>query len=176
MSASPCDCALRRRSVPLPWLRWRALWFWSTLLLVVAGGILLRAAYDWSGQHPDEVLPIAVVAHLRQAGDLDTNWALADLDPYFHYDQYNFSSYHLSLHCYRCLVELLPGTDDWGSRNHGLLIYRSFSVLMAAIALVQVVGLALQAGGRLAALSAGALAGVTALLVQDAYYARPETF
>src|SRR5262245_57790993 len=149
MSASPCDCALRWRSVPLPWHRWRALWFWSTLLLVVSGGILLRAAYDWDGQHPDEVLPIAVVAHLRQAGDFDTNWALADLDPYYHYDQYNFSSYHLCLYCYRCMLELLPGTGEWLARNHGLTGYRSFSVLMATVALVQVVWLAWHAGGRL---------------------------
>ena len=160
----------------MSWDRWRTVCFWLSLLLVASGGILLRAAYDWNGYTPDECIPIAVVAHLRQAGDLDTNWALTDLREEFRYDQYNFSSYHLCLYVCRGLVELLPGTAEWLSRNDGLQAYRSFSVLMAALALMQVVWLAWRAGGRLAAVIAGALAAVCTLLVQDAYYARPETF
>lgn len=147
------------------------------LLAVLAVAAVLRLAYlseDYG--HPDEVIATKVVAALRAHGDWDSNWARADLDANFRYDQYNFSSYHYAVHLFSLLVEALPGTSSWGTEREGLWLHRLFSALLAIVAVGQVAWLGRKLAGPVAGVGAGAGAALLPLLVQDAHYARPEAF
>jgi hypothetical protein len=144
---------------------------------IVLLGFALRAAFYQKGYiYPDEPITREVVRHMLQSGDLDTNWAKADLEPHFRYDQYNFSSYLEATFVFRSVVNLLPGLEAWRSASAGLLVYRFFSVALGGLVVWQTLRLGLCAGGRTVALIAGVLAAVAVLLVQDAHYARPEAF
>jgi hypothetical protein len=171
---APTGCAVNSKP-PARVNASRLLW-----CLAVAGvlllGLVLRLAYYRNGHHPDEVIPIGVVGYMRQTGDWDTNWAKADIDPIFRYDQYNFSSYHYGLFFFYSLMKLFPFLDSWRSTDGGFALYRLFSVLLATAAVWQSIRLTQRIAGRIAAISAGLLVAVTALLVQDAHYIRPEAF
>ncbi|MBI4626117.1 MAG: hypothetical protein HY736_23215 [Verrucomicrobia bacterium] len=144
---------------------------------VVSLGFALRVAYHDRGYgHPDETITVEIVKYMRRSGDWDTNWAKADLDPSFRYDQYNFSSHLYANFFFYRLVKLLPGTAGWRSELEGFWVYRFFSVALASLAVGQVLRLGQRAGGRAAALGAGVLAATSLLLVQDAHYVRPEAF
>jgi hypothetical protein len=148
----------------------------AVAVLVLAFG--LRAAfYDQRSGHPDEAITVEVVGHMRQSGDLDTNWAKAPkLESEFRYDQYNFSSHLEATYGFYRLVKVLPGTASWRTEGGGLAVYRFFSVMLATVAVWQAMQLAGRLAGRAAALAAGLLAAVSTLLVQDAHFCRPEAF
>ncbi len=153
------------------WRRWLGL----VLLVIVAFGF--RAAhYSENYGHPDETITVEVVGHMRSSGDWDTNWAKANLEPGFRYEQYNFASYlHATFGFYR-LVKVIPALDEWRSRDGGFWVYRFFSVILATLAVMQTWWLARRIGGARVGLAAGALVAVLPGLVQDAHYARPEAF
>jgi ribosomal protein S18 acetylase RimI-like enzyme len=154
-------------------LRW-----WVPLVALLVLGFGLRVAYyDRDYVHPDEPITTEVVGHMRQSGDLDTNWAKTPtLTVDLHYDQYNFSSHLYATYWFYRFTKLVPGTLGWRSEREGFLVYRFFSVLLATLAVWQAMRLAERLGGRGAALGAGWLTGVAVQLVQDAHYARPEAF
>jgi hypothetical protein len=157
---------------------WRAggRWYLTCLGIVLLGFALRAAFYQKGYTYPDEPITREVVRHMLQSGDFDTNWAKADLEPHFRYDQYNFSSYLEATFFFRRIVNLLAGLEAWRSANAGLLVYRFFSVVLGGLAVWQTLRLGLRAGGRTVGLIAGVLAAVAVLLVQDAHYARPEAF
>jgi hypothetical protein len=163
-------------SARLPrWLKERA--ELAGLLTVLAVAAVLRLAYlseDYG--HPDEVIATKVVASLDANRDWDSNWARADLDSEFRYDQYNFSSYHYALYLFSLLVDALPGTTSWEAEREGLSLHRLFSALLAIVAVGQVAWLGRKLAGPVAGVGAGAGSALLPLLVQDAHYARPEAF
>ena len=145
------------------------------LLVIVAFGFR-SAHYSENYGHPDETITVEVVGHMRSSGDWDTNWAKANLEPGFRYEQYNFASYlHATFGFYR-LVKVIPALDEWRSRDGGFWVYRFFSVFLATLAVMQTWWLARRIGGARVGLAAGVLAAVLPGLVQDAHYARPEAF
>ena len=163
-------------SVRLPrWLQDRAELVGLLAVLTVAAVLRLSYLSEDYG-HPDEVIATKVVAALRANGDWDSNWARADLDSDFRYDQYNFSSYHYAVHLFSLLVDALPGTTSWGTEREGLSLHRLFSALLAIVAVGQVAWIGRKLAGPVAGVGAGAGAALLPLLVQDAHYARPEAF
>ena len=154
----------------------RGLWYLACFGIVLLGFALRAAFYQKGYTYPDEPITREVVRHMLQSGDLDTNWAKADLEPHFRFDQYNFSSYLEATFVFYRAVNLLPGLEAWRSASAGLLVYRFFSVVLGGLVVWQTLRLGLFAGGRTVALIAGMLAAVAVLLVQDAHYARPEAF
>lgn len=151
--------------------------FLILLFVVLGGGAVFRwAYYDGSHAHPDEPISFAVVQHMRCSGDWDTNWAKADLPPHFRYDQYNFSSYHYATFLFYRGMKLVPGAAALRSEGGGMRLYRLFSVLLAIGALGASAWLGARLGGRAVALGGAGLVALAPLLVQDAHYARPESF
>ena len=150
---------------------------WGALALIIGVGAWLRGAYHELGfRYPDEVIVSAVVGHMRQSGDWDTNWIKAEVPAEMRQDQYNFSSYHYAVFLAYRAAKLVPALDAWRSREEGFILYRFLSVAFATAALVAVLWLAWLAGGGTAALLAGLAAMVAVLQVQDAHYVRPESF
>ena len=157
--------------------RGRLTW-WIAAAAMVVFGFGLRAAFYHGGYgHPDETITVEVVRHMRQSGDLDTNWAKAPtLGTDLRYDQYNFSSHLYATYWFYRFVKLVPGTLGWRSEDEGFWVYRFFSVLLATLVVGQAMRLAERNGGRTAALGAGLLTAGAVQLVQDAHYSRPEAF
>ena len=150
--------------------------WWAPLLLVAIGFFLRAAYYHENYGHPDETITFEVVNAMRRTGDLDTNWAKANLEPGLRYDQYNFSSHlYATYFFYRC-VKLIPGLADWRSLNDGFWVYRFFSVLLATVAVWQTWRLARRVGGELAAWMAAIPMVFSLLMIQDAHYLRAESF
>lgn len=156
----------------------RRLAWWIAAAAMVVFGFGLRAAFYHGGYgHPDETITVEVVRHMRQSGDLDTNWAKAPtLGTDLRYDQYNFSSHLYATYWFYRFVKLVPGTLGWRSEDEGFWVYRFFSVLLATLVVGQAMRLAERNGGRTAALGAGLLTAGAVQLVQDAHYSRPEAF
>lgn len=154
------------------WLGWTL-----AAVIVAAGGWLRGAYYEMGFRYPDEVIVSAVVGHMRQSGDWDTNWIKAEGVPAeMRQDQYNFSSYHYAVYFAYRAAKLVPALDGWRSREDGFDLYRFVSVAFATLALVGILWLGWLAGGQIAALLAGLAAMAAVLQVQDAHYVRPESF
>lgn len=153
-------------------------WGFAALAFIVLLAIGLRLAYYQKGYfNPDEQITVAVVGHMRNSGQLDANWAKAELlPPDLRYNQFNFSSYLYANYGFYRLVKITPGTLTWRSAENGLWVYRFFSVLLGVMVVLQTLALARRAGGVSVAALAGGWASVSVLLVQDAHYARPEAF
>jgi hypothetical protein len=138
---------------------------------------LLRVSYyDRNYGHADETITTEVVGRMRSTGDWDTNWAKANLEPSFKYDQYNFSSHLYATFLFYRVVKLVPGLESWRSRDGGFWVYRFFSVLLATLVVWQTWWLARKVAGDKAGFLAGCIAAVAPLLVQDAHYSRPEAW
>lgn len=157
-----------------PTISWRR-WLGPVLIAILSFGFR-SAYYTQNYGHPDEVITFEVLRYMRSTGDWDSNWAKANLEPGFHYEQYNFASYlHATFGFYR-LVKGIPALDEWRSRDGAFWVYRFFSILLATLAVMQTWWLARRIGGVRVGLAAGLLAAVMPGLVQDAHYARPEAF
>jgi 4-amino-4-deoxy-L-arabinose transferase-like glycosyltransferase len=125
--------------------------------------------------HPDEIIPIKVIENIYRTGHWDTNWALADLPQHFKLDQYNFSSYILTLAVmtkFLCpvLYILKPNTNF-------LIFLRLSSALfhVITILLTYAVGKSLFNSRRIGIVAAW-LVAIFPLLFQDSLYVRPESF
>lgn len=115
--------------------------------------------------HPDEPITKGVVSHLCQSGDFDANWRKADVPKDFKYDQYNFASYHMALSLYAGIT---------GSTEIARL--RLFSATCCFLTVCAVLLLGLNKANRDIAFPAALFSATTLILVQDAHYARPESF
>lgn len=150
---------------------------WILALLVVAAvavGVRWQASAG-SYVHPDEEMPEKVVGRILAEGTLDTNWGHTAISHDFHYNQFNFSSFHLTL----AAVETLAGhrqqdiADPGALRAHG----RRLSCMLSGLVIVLAGLLAWRlAADPLAAPLAALFTAANVQLFQDAIYARPETF
>ena len=95
----------------------RGLWYLACFAIVLLGFALRAAFYQKGYTYPDEPITREVVRHMLQSGDLDTNWAKADLEPHFRFDQYNFSSYLEATFVFYRAVNLVPGLEAWRSAS-----------------------------------------------------------
>lgn len=143
--------------------------YWSLALLMLVG-LLLRVAYvDRDYSNPDERVPLAVVHGLSFPHQWDTNWIKSGIDAGWHYDQYNFSSYHYLLYFWKSLLSL-PGID--GEKHLGAL--RSLNGLLGLVSIAALAFAARQSIGEIAGISAAAATAILPLLVHDAHYLRCE--
>jgi hypothetical protein len=68
--------------------------FLGCLAAIVLLGCGVRFAYhSVPNEYPDENITVEVLKHMRQTGNWDVNWRLADLPPDFKNDQYNYSTH-----------------------------------------------------------------------------------
>src|SRR3954464_912432 len=96
--------------------------FLGCLAAIVLLGCGLRFThYGMPNVFPDEEITAEVVGHMRQSGDWDVNWRLANLSPDQKYDQYNFSSHLYATFFFYRLVKWVPGTLAWRSERDGFL-------------------------------------------------------
>jgi 4-amino-4-deoxy-L-arabinose transferase-like glycosyltransferase len=148
------------------------------VLLCCAVYIFFRVIAGKAYGQPDEIISIRVIEHILATGHWDTNWALADLPPYFKFDQYNFSSYILTLvvmtkFLYPVLHILKPNTAIVINLIHLRFFSALFHVII--ILLTYAVGKSLF-NSRRTGLVAAWLTAVFPLLFQDSLYVRPESF
>ena len=142
------------------------------VLALLAADLRLDAQRNHYGM-VDELIPTAVIRHMRESGTLDTNWARTDVRESFRYHQYNFSSYHLTglVATWRLPLDGERPFDATAVRDlrrvNGL--FGGLAVLLAGL-----VGFRLR--GTVAAVFAAVLTAIHVTLVQDALYARPEAF
>lgn len=154
--------------------------FWLALVAVVAitvmaAAVRLYATTHFSYSHPDESIAIAVVSHVFQTHEDDTDWARTDVSKTFRYDQYNFSSYYL----FAAYIEKLGGqaaTDLKHPTGAMLKHLRNISAVLGALCVLFAGILGWRLGGGICALTASLLTACSASLFQDSIYARPETF
>ncbi len=142
----------------------------AAILIICAGLRAWPLRFDYF--HPDETIAVSVARHVVDTGALDTNWKNAALPPDFKLPQYNFSGYMLSAAAVEGAARGLLAGDP----EKTLWRLRLWSALLS----LAVTGLTFVAARRLfdtpTGLVASALVALNPLLVQDAFYARPEPF
>lgn len=147
-----------------------------SLFLCCAVYIFFRLQAGNAYTHPDEIISREVMRNIFDTGHWDTNWALANLPPYFKYDQYNFSSYILALTV--MLKFIAPALMTLLKINTNFIIFlRVFSALfhVITILLTYAVGKSLFDSRRIGIFAAW-LTAIFPLLFQDSLYGRPESF
>lgn len=119
--------------------------------------------------HPDEVIATSVVAHMQEAGKLETNWALApDMPSAFQYPQHNFAGYHAMLAGLDRVARLVSTR----SRLDRLRIPSCLAWLATVVAAACLTHML--TNSTVAALFAAACVSSSVQLFQDSLYARPE--
>jgi 4-amino-4-deoxy-L-arabinose transferase-like glycosyltransferase len=158
----------------------RQIFFIISIVLLLVISLWVRVLYiDKNYNHPDEMIVVAVVHEMYDNGNFDINWKYASLPQYFKYDQYNFSSYHYTAFGFysvsRFIVERLAGIA-W-QESYELYTFRLLSVIFAVATSLLLVLIALRRfhSRRLAGLVL-LLYSVATILIQDAHYARCDTF
>jgi len=147
-----------------------SLQFCWALTLIMLLGLALRVAYiDRDYYNPDEQVARAVVQNLSFPNQWDTNWVLSVTEPYWRYDQYNFSSYHYLLYCWKRLISLVG--VDWVNHIGAL---RALNGLLGLVLIAAIARATRQLIGEIAGISAAVAAAILPLLVQDAHYLRCE--
>ncbi|HEU5348603.1 MAG TPA: hypothetical protein VFU63_08325 [Ktedonobacterales bacterium] len=158
----------------------KSLSLWLVLATVVvvtavAGAGRLYATTHFSYSHPDEPIAIAVISHVFQTHEDDTDWGRTNVNKTFRYDQYNFSSYYL----FAAYMEKLGGqaATDLAHPSGVLLKHlRNLSAALGALCVLFAGILGWRLGGGICAVTASLLTACSASLFQDSIYARPETF
>ena len=139
------------------------------LSLVAGGGFFARGRYlsrDYFS--PDEPVARAVLDHLREPGQWDTNWRVCGAPAPYDYDQFTFSSYHYALYGWDRITCAFPRAE--------VARLRLLNAFLGVISVV-CVGLAGRTLlGRLGGVAAAAFVAVAPVLVQDAHYLRCESF
>jgi len=154
---------------PVHKLLWLAV---VTTVVVVLIGLRLD---DYSGFHmPDELIVINVVHWMTEHSSWDTNWANVNFHGAFHastfqYDQYNFSSYHYFMLLLSQLTSVSGGVED-------VLFYRGASAAFQFSTVLVIVLFCLRFFDKPTAFIAVVIYAVIPTLVQDAHYARVESF
>jgi 4-amino-4-deoxy-L-arabinose transferase-like glycosyltransferase len=154
------------------WKKWIS---YILVLLCCAAYIFFRLSVGDTYAHPDEIVPLKIIDNIFITGCWDTNWALADLPPWFKSDQYTFSSYILTSAVMIKFMYSVPHilTPD----TNFIIVLRLYSALfhVITILLTYAVGKSLFDSRRIGIVAAW-LAAVFPLLFQDSLYARPESF
>jgi hypothetical protein len=144
----------------------------ATLVVLMLGVTAYRMPHAGTNfiPHPDQVIPVKVLQSMQSHGDLDTDWARADLPQNFLGFRYNFSGYILS--SYLLIDGLSPRSipDDGALAKQLRRLSCWYSALTLAICFL-LLARHLNLGYALAGTLAVAL---VPQLIQDAHYARPE--
>ncbi len=144
--------------------------FFALLGLLMLLGVVLRVAYiDQNYSNPDERVALAVVKSLSFPDQWDTNWIKSEIDAGWHYDQYNFSSYHYLLYFWKSLISLFG--IDWADHLGPL---RALNGVLGVVFIGAIACATRQTDGEIAGLAAAAAAAILPLLVHDAHYLRCE--
>lgn len=148
----------------------------SCVLLLVALAVWLRLDSYPKTYFADELIPRAVVQHMRDSGTLDTRWDRADwrgdyAGHFYSLPQYNFSSYHTAL-----LPMLHLAHAAGQAAVPDLVIYRAASLLFQLGGFVLVFAMARQMLGEWGGVTALVWLALMPQAVVDAHYARPESF
>lgn len=156
----PAGCSAQRAN----------LLFALALLGVAIIGIALRAGYLSRPYYQcDEAVTNAVAAGLDYPWRWTTNWIAYPVPPEFHYDEFNFSSYHYLAHGWLTVAERLVSPD------HQLTILRALNLPLALASLLFTALAVRRSFGWRPGVFAAAVAAVLPILVQDAHYARCDT-
>ncbi|WP_135966952.1 hypothetical protein [Stenotrophomonas maltophilia] len=146
-------------------------------LVLLAASVALLAAKLYLGDvagvwhHPDQSIPVKVMVAMHEHGDLNTDWARADL-PEFHAFRYNFSGYIQAV--YLTIKAIAPAAFK---SEFDLLHYLlEFSRWSAALTLAVCLLLLVRTLGVGYALVGVLLVATTPQFLQDAHYARPEAW
>jgi 4-amino-4-deoxy-L-arabinose transferase-like glycosyltransferase len=127
----------------------------------------------------DEKISVSVVKQMYLNNSLDNNWKYADLPPHFKYDQYNFSSYHYTGLIFYSLARFIAEKTAgiaW-QESYDLLSLRLLSVLFAVATAFLLWLIALRCFNSLSlAVVVLVLYAASTILIQDAHYARCESF
>lgn len=138
------------------------------LSLVAVGGFFARSRYlsrDYFS--PDEPVARAVLDHLREPGQWDTNWRVCGAPAPYDYDQFTFSSYHYTLYGWDRITRCIPGDE--------LTRLRLLNAFLGVVSVI-CVGLAGRTlVGACGGIAAAAFVAVAPVLVQDAHYLRCES-
>ncbi len=152
---------------------------WALLAILVVGGAFLRFSHlDFAGRmpcHPDEPITVEVVSGMRERGDWNANWRLAELDAHFRYDQFNFSGYLIATRLLAPAAEWCAGPLEQRP-DRGIVVYRTLSAILGVVCIVLAWLLGRNIGGAWTAAFAAAGTAMAVILVQDSHYARPESF
>lgn len=120
--------------------------------------------------HPDESIPIKVMEAMHARGDLDTDFAKADL-PVFADFRYNFSGYILAAYASAEIISPKAFASERSLLKHLLNVSR----WSAAATLVLCLLLLLRHTNPVYAVIGTALVAIVPQLYQDAHYARLES-
>ncbi|GAB3048141.1 hypothetical protein [Stenotrophomonas tumulicola] len=142
----------------------------AMLATLLIGGHLYRGDIAGIWVHPDESIPVKVMEAMHGRGDLDTDFAKADL-PVFADFRYNFSGYILA--AYASAKVLSP--DAFASEPALLKHLLDLSRWSAAATLVLCLLLLLRHTNALYAVIGTTLIAIVPQLYQDAHYARLES-
>jgi hypothetical protein len=138
-----------------------------TLALILALGIGLRAGYLAQPYYQrDEGVTTAVAAGLDYPHRWTTNWINYAVPREFHFDEFNFSSYHYLAHGWLIAAERII------SREHQLTVLRALNLSLSLATLLFTAFAVKRTFGWLAGAFAAAVVAVLPILVQDAHYAR----
>jgi hypothetical protein len=139
--------------------------YWSCVLALF---VALRLNISDVELNIDELIPVKVSEGMSARGDLDPNWAFADLPWFFKVDQYNFYLYNVVAHGVLKVSAWLGGS--------ALPALRLANVFFELLALVFSVDALRRIGvGHFALALAGAFLAVAPGMVQDAGMARAES-
>ena len=137
----------------------------SLMVAFVLCGALRYAYIHKPYYHPDEQIAVKIVQGLAQQRTLDTNFANFELSNIFNHDLYNFSSYHLFLYALSSLAE-----------ESNLQFFRYCSATLATVAIFILFKLLLLFTDRVGAIAGVYFYALLPTLVQEAHYARAESF
>lgn len=154
------------------WKKWIS---YILVFLFCAAYIFSRVTAGNHYAHLDELIPLKIIENIFRTGHWDTNYALADLPQSFKFDQYNFSSYILTL---AVMLKFSYFVFHIFKPNIACAInVRSFSALfhVIIILLTYAVGKSLFNSRRIGIVAAW-LVAIFPLLFQDSLYIRPESF
>jgi 4-amino-4-deoxy-L-arabinose transferase-like glycosyltransferase len=145
------------------------------LFLCCAVYVFFRLIAGNAYRQPDEMITIKVIEHIFATGHWNTNWALADLPKHFKFDQYNFSSYILTLagitkFIYFVFHIFKPHTEFTIDLRFSSALFHIIIIL-----LTYAVGKSLFNSRRIG-IAAAWLTAIFPLLFQDSLYYRPESF
>lgn len=142
----------------------------ALLATLLIGGHLHQGNIAGIWVHPDESIPVKVMEGMHERGDLDTDFAKADL-PVFADFRYNFSGYILA--AYASAKVFSP--EAFASESTLLKHLLELSRWSAAATLTLCLLLLLRHTHALYAVIGTALIAVVPQLYQDAHYARLES-
>ncbi|HEL3196713.1 TPA: hypothetical protein UMF74_003380 [Stenotrophomonas maltophilia] len=142
----------------------------ALLATVLIGGHLYRGDIAGIWVHPDESIPVKVMEGMHERGDLDTDFAKADL-PIFADFRYNFSGYILAAYASAEVFSPESFSSEPALLKHLLDLSRWSAAATLALCLL----LLLRHTNALYAAIGTALIAIVPQLYQDAHYARLES-